>query len=220
MPAKEVQKESSIIQIIQDMVKNGESEEKIIATLQSLGVEPEKAKRLLLLGQADTFALLRNEISKIVANDLEKEKPKTVKYLQEQSDIVSKEMKKRVSAEVMGDLEKYEKNVTGQSKTFQQQMGDNIKAVTDLTDRTKNALNELGLRINTIEKDMEELKIKGVGSRNKFISFGLLFLGLIFCFSALYLFFTNAQVMSMENIIITVVMALVGITILFVATLV
>ena len=52
----------------------------------------------------------------------------------------------------MKDLEDYEKNITGQSKTFQQQMGENIRAVTDLTDRTKNALNELGLRINTIEK--------------------------------------------------------------------
>jgi len=70
MPVKENAKEASIIQIIQDMVKNGESEEKIIKTLESLGVEADKAKRLLLLGQADTFALLRNEISKIIAADM------------------------------------------------------------------------------------------------------------------------------------------------------
>lgn len=218
MAAKE-QKESSIIQIIQDMVKEGESEEKIIQTLQSLGVEPEKAKRLLLLGQADTFALLRNEISKIVSTDMDNEKPKIIKYLQDQSEVVSKDMKKKVSSEVMKDLEDYEKNITGQSKTFQQQMGENIRAVTDLTDRTKNALNELGLRINTIEKDMEEMKVKGVGSRNKFISLGLIALGLIFCLSALYMFFTNSQAMTMDSIIVTVIMALIGITLLFVATL-
>ncbi|MEK6972754.1 MAG: hypothetical protein AABW72_01815 [archaeon] len=218
MAAKE-QKESSIIQIIQDMVKEGESEEKIIQTLQSLGVEPEKAKRLLLLGQADTFALLRNEISKIVSTDMDNEKPKIIKYLQDQSEVVSKDMKKKVSSEVMKDLEDYEKNITGQSKTFQQQMGENIRAVTDLTDRTKNALNELGLRINTIEKDMEEMKVKGVGSRNKFISLGLIALGLIFCLGALYMFFTNSQAMTMDSIIVTVIMALIGITLLFVATL-
>ena len=66
---------------------------------------------------------------------------------------------------------------------------------------------------------MEEMKVKGVGSRNKFISLGLIALGLIFCLGALYMFFTNSQAMTMDSIIVTVIMALIGITLLFVATL-
>ena len=38
--------EASIIEVIDKMVREGESEEKIIKTLKDLGVEPEKAKRL------------------------------------------------------------------------------------------------------------------------------------------------------------------------------
>ena len=59
VPKQPESQDVSIIKIIQDMVREGESEEKVIQTLKELGVDPDKAKRLLLLGQADTFGLLR-----------------------------------------------------------------------------------------------------------------------------------------------------------------
>ena len=77
--------EPSIIEIIQNMVREGESEEKIVQTLQQLGVEPKKAQRLLLLAQADTFALLRSEISKIVKQDVDAEKQGLNVFVQQQA---------------------------------------------------------------------------------------------------------------------------------------
>ncbi len=67
-------KEASIIEIIEEMVRAGESEEKIVQTLKDIGISDKQAKKLLLLGEADTFALLKNEIRKIVKEDMEKEK--------------------------------------------------------------------------------------------------------------------------------------------------
>ena len=46
------------------MVRDGESEEKILGTLRDLGVSMDKAKKLLLLAQADTFNLLKSELKK------------------------------------------------------------------------------------------------------------------------------------------------------------
>ena len=77
--------EASIIQIIQKMVREGESEEKIIQSLKTLGVAPDKAKRLLLLGQADTFALLRSEITKIVKQSIEEQRGQTERIIGEEA---------------------------------------------------------------------------------------------------------------------------------------
>lgn len=65
--------ETSIIEIIEKMVKEGRPQKEIIAELKALGIKEEQARKLLLLGEADTFALLKNEIRKIVKEDMQKE---------------------------------------------------------------------------------------------------------------------------------------------------
>ena len=142
MAQKKVEKEASIIEIIQEMVREGESEEKIVETLKSLGVEPEKAKRLLLLGQADTFSLLRSEISKIVKTDIEAEKPAFVDFIRGQTENAGTKTKERISKEVLADVQKYEKAITGQSKSFQEQMAENMRRVTEISERVRGSLNE------------------------------------------------------------------------------
>lgn len=218
MAAKEM-KETSIIEIIQKMVKAGEPEEKIISTLKDLGVEPEKAKRLLLLGQADTFALLRSEIAKIVAADLEKEKPAMAKFIKEESKEAAERSREQLTKAVIADLRQYEKDITGQSKTFQEQINETVKRVADLSERVKDKLNELGEAVRTVQIDLDEMKLKGVGTRNKFISMLLLVLGIGFCVSDLYLFYTIfGGEITVDSMIMVVIMALIGITMLFVAT--
>ncbi|MFH1544877.1 MAG: hypothetical protein ABIE23_02180 [archaeon] len=71
--AIQIGEEKSIIEIIERMVKEGEPEEKIIASLKALGIKENQAKKLLLLGEADTFTLLKSEIRKIVREDIKKE---------------------------------------------------------------------------------------------------------------------------------------------------
>ncbi len=65
--------ETSIIEIIEKMVREGRPQKEILKELKSLGIKEEQAKKLLLLGEADTFALLKKEIQKIVKEDMKKE---------------------------------------------------------------------------------------------------------------------------------------------------
>jgi predicted phage tail protein len=212
-------KEASIIEIIQKMVREGESEEKIIQTLKDLGVEPEKAKRLLLLGQADTFALLQNEISKIVSKELEKQKSSLKEFIEDQAETAAEKEREQLTKAVISDLKEYEKDITGQSKTFQEQIQENVTKVTELSDRVKVKLNELGEAVHTIQMDMDEIKLKGIGSRNKWISTLLLFMGIAFCIGDILLFYTAFQgEITIDTMIITVIMALIGITMIFVAS--
>jgi len=211
--------ETSIIGIIEKMVKEGEPEEKIIQTLKDLGVEPEKAKRLLLLGQADTFALLKGEIKKIVKEELEEGKPVLKKFIQEEAVSSADESRQQLTKAVISDLKEYEKDITGQSKTFQEQISSNIKRVNDLNDRVKNKLNELGEAVRQVQIDMDEVHVKGIGGRNKLIGNALLFLGLAFGTGDAILFFLNfGKPLSVDTLIIMTVMALITVTMMFVAT--
>lgn len=210
--------EASIIEIVRKMVAEGESEEAIVQSLQDLGVDKSKAQRLLLLGQADTFALLRNEISKIVKADLEEEKPKLIKFIEEQAEKTSKNTKEKIEKQVMADIRNYEKDITGQSQTFQEQINETVSKFTELSERVRGKLNELGEQVHQVQIDMDEFKLKGVGTRNKWISLALIVFGLIFLAGDLYLFLTAGTPISTDSIIIAVIMALIGITMLFVAT--
>ncbi len=218
-------KEKSIIEIIQQMVANGDSEEKILKTLKDLGVPMENAKRLLLVGQADTFALLRSEISKIVKSDLELEKPRLTKYIDEEAQRASEAAKGKIEQEVIADLQKYEKDITGQSKTFQEQIGETVKTVADLSDRVRDQLNALGAQVDTIQKDMDEMKVRGLGVRNRIISLLFIVLGVVFCGLAGYFAYQNFSLisagtgLSIDAVIILLVVGMIGITLLFVASL-
>ena len=219
------EKEKSIIEIIQQMVANGDSEENILNTLKDIGVPMENAKRLLLVGQADTFALLRSEISKIVKSDLELEKPRLTKYIDAQAQRASEAAKVKIEQEIISDLQKYEKAITGQSKTFQEQIGETVKTVVDLSDRVRDQLNALGTQVDTIQGDLGEMKVKGLGVRNRIISLLFILLGVIFCGLAGYFAYQNFNLISagiglpIDAVIILLVVAMIGITLLFVASL-
>ena len=211
--------EASIIEVIDKMVREGESEEKIIKTLKDLGVEPEKAKRLLLLGQADTFSLLKGEIKKIVEKEIEEEKPVMKKFIEEEAMSSAEGMRTELTKAVISDLKDYEKDITGQSKTFQEQIKDNIGRINELNDRVRTKLNELGEAVRQTQVDMNEVKIKGIGGRNRFISNALWGLGLIFGLSVLYQFWTlSGQALTIDSLILMAIMALISVTMLFVAT--
>ena len=214
-----VQQDASIIDIIQKMVREGETEDKIINTLKDLGVDPDKAKRLLLLGQADTFALLKGEIKKIVVQEMEAEKPVLKKFIQEEAVTSADTSRKQLTKAVISDLKEYEKDITGQSKTFQEQINDNIRKVNDLNERVKGKLNELGEAVREVQIDMDEVKIKGVGGRNKLISNALMGLGLLFGIGDAFLFYTTfGQPLTVDSLIVMTIVALITVTMMFVAT--
>ncbi|MCX8158370.1 MAG: hypothetical protein N3D73_01755 [Candidatus Diapherotrites archaeon] len=211
--------DESIIEIIRKMVAEGEPEEKIVQQLKDLGVEPDKAKRLVLLGQADTFALLRGEIVKIVNAELEKQKPAMLSYLNEESKKISKKMEEDITKAVIRDVKQYEEELMGQSKHFQDQINDNVKKLSELSDRVRDKLNELGVAVKQVQVDLDELKLKGVSTRNRFVTFLLLFFGIAFCVADFYFFYSLiSSDITVDGIILTVVFAMIGITMLFVST--
>jgi hypothetical protein len=212
---------SSIIEIIEKMVRDGEPEEKILKTLLELGVEPEKAKKLLLLGQADTFSLLKREIRNIVHDELEKEKPMLKKFIEEETIQANYEARQELTKAVISDLKEYEKDISGYNKTFQEKIEENVRKITEMNDKLKIKLNEMGENLRQVQIDMDEMRIKGIGSRNKLISNALWLLGLFFGVGTFYIFITSfGQALTIDNIIVMITMALITITMLFVATII
>jgi hypothetical protein len=213
--------EPSIIEIIQNMVKEGESEDKILSTLSQLGVEQKKAQRLLLLAQADTFALLRNEISKIVKQDIEAEKQGLNQYIQKEAQSAVQGVKQNLASEIKDDLSSYEKQVSQDRKGFESQTVDTVTKFTDLAERIRIRVNELGKDVQQIKVDQDEMKLRGVGTQNRMVSFLLLGVGVLFVLAALGMFVFNfGAVLSIESIIVFIIMALIGVAAMFVSTLV
>lgn len=218
---KEQKVEPSIIEAVQKMVAEGESEQNIIKTLRELGVDEEKAKRLLLVGQADTLALLRNEIKKIVTAYVELEKPKLVQFIEDSAEGAGEKVRQKVSNEVMDDIKQYEKAITGQSQTFEEQINDTVAKMAELSERVRLKLNELGEQVKQVQVDMEEFKLKGISMRNRMLSLGLIGLGFLFILIDLFIFVTQFHFgVTIDAVIISVIVGLLGITMLFVATII
>jgi hypothetical protein len=109
--------ETSIIEIIEKMVKEGRPQEEILKELKSLGIKEEQARKLLLLGEADTFALLKNEIKKMVKEDMKKEEEVFRKLIveivkeeeQKVEDSLSRQIKE-LGARIEGKIKEEEKS--------------------------------------------------------------------------------------------------------------
>ncbi len=211
----------SIIEIIQNMVKEGESEDKILQTLSQLGVDPKKAQRLLLLGQADTFALLRSEISKIVKKDLEAEKKELNEFIQKESKAAVENARKGFGEQIKTDMRAYENEIDKQEKNFESGLDEKVGKYTDLAERIRLRVNQMGKDVQQIKIDQDELKLRGVGTQNRMVSFIMLGVGIIFVLAALGVFLFNfGAALTIESMIVFIVMSLVGVAALFISTLV
>ncbi|MDO8627962.1 MAG: hypothetical protein Q7K42_05845, partial [Candidatus Diapherotrites archaeon] len=177
--------EASIIQIIQEMVAAGENEEKIIATLEQLGVDAAQAKKLLLIGQSDVFALLKNEIHKIVIDDLTRERPNVDKYIEDRARKLTKDIADEEASVMKKNIKEWEEDVASKSTKFQKQINDTVQSVTELSDRVRDQLNVLGEQVQQVRLDLEELKLTGIGKRNQTIGTIVLGLGILFILVAL-----------------------------------
>lgn len=218
MPAN---KEASIIEVIQNMVREGETEEKIIQNLKELGVEPEKAKRLLLLGQADTFALLRSEISNIAKSDVESNVVKLQETVNKKMIEARTELKKSIETDFKKDFEVLKNSLIAENKDFREGIAEDVQKTLSITEKFRENLNELNLKVGEINADLEEVRLGGVGIRNKIMSMALIVGGIFFLIASVYLFFFKfSNSMSIDAMIFTIITAMIGITMLFVATIV
>ncbi len=224
-PKKAGKKKASIIEVIQEMVSAGEPEEKIVQTLVDLGVEKEQAKRLLLLGEANTFAVLEAEIRKIVAKNLDEKKPEISSFIQEEVKTVGgkhkKESVKELSASLQGEAEKFRKNVQERQKKFESRVNSRLTELGDLAGSLKSNQEILTHEVEQFAADMNEVKLKGLGLKNRFVSLTFIGLGLAFLIVTMYLFVTRfGEAVTVDSIIITAIMAFIGVALLFVASII
>src|SRR3989344_998703 len=335
----------SIIETIDKMVKEGESEEKILSTLKDIGISPDNSRRLLILGQADVFSLLKGEIKRTVRDEMvggpapqagkpgapmgEKQEQKYLAELKEyekamarQNEALRKELddkirritemeektktnyssqSKVIQEQVMASLREYEKGIAAQNKTFQEQVaskiskgsglsekarqeltsskslteqfsesfrnhqksvsgqnqqfqaevnqklqrineleertqkrlgqmpdgykaqeeiGQKLQKMGELEEKNQKRLNQMADEVRKVEADLGEAGLRGVGTRNKLISYAVITLGLIFGAGTLYLFYTNVQEFTTQSIITLTIMAIITVTLLVVGTLI
>ncbi|MDD3159804.1 MAG: hypothetical protein PHQ98_02455 [Candidatus ainarchaeum sp.] len=214
-----IENNSSIIEIIQKMVQEGQSNEDIVKTLQGLGVEKEQAKRLLLIAEADTFTLLKKEINALVASELE-DKRKEFESLIEQ-DIKKIEEKEKIEIKKMAENELNEVviDIKEDIKKYQSKIDENIESSQKTVNLVKISLDTLNQKSSQLELDVEQLKVHKFRKSSKIISYLFLSLGLIILVFALYLMFLNFDKIDMSQIILISIALLGSISLMFASVL-
>ncbi len=157
--------EKSIIQIIQRMVEENEPEEKIVNTLQTLGVEKTQASRLLLIAQADTFTLLKSEIDKIVQQRIDEKRKLIEQDAQKFIDSELETKKKEVKVDLEKEFLRYKLGLSDSQKAFQESVSESVSKIAKLNEEVYSMAEENKKMIKTVEKDLTETKLKGVKMR-------------------------------------------------------
>ena len=201
----------SIIQIIQKMVQENESEQRIIETLLSMGISEDQAKRLLLIAQADTFTLLSSEISKIVQQQVDEKKEQMgaeVKKLLEQ-EIAQK--KKEISIEIEKEFLKNKTALTENQAQFQDSVKETISKIAKLNEDVYSMSTENKKMIETVEKDLTETKLKGIKVRRSITRSALLGIGIIMFFATIIILVTSYTTsFNLDQITTAIILALIG----------
>jgi len=204
-----VKNKESISKIIQDMVRSGESEKKITDTLKELGVQPGQAKKLLMLGQADTFALLEGEIGKLSRMQVESAMPELKAEMQKELRKTQKDLEET--------LDEY---VEEEAKNLRKKFSEQMKLVNEVNSAMNEKLDKVAGEAAEVRKEVKEMQLRRLGTKNEWVTLLLVLGGVGFLVSALYFFFVIAQAITLDSIIIFIIICLTGITMLFSSTIV
>ena len=199
-------KEASIIGAIREMMKNGEPDEKILKTLVEMGVKPEQARRLIMIGQADTLTILQSDIGRIAKGQIENEMPALKRMVENELMKTRKELKKTVKDELDEEME-----------VFRGHMNEDLKLVNEVTGSLESKLGKIDEKVSDVRGEVKEMQMRRLGTKNEWLSLVLVVGGLAFnafAFIMLYFIFTSASV-TLDSLIMTIVTALTGITMLF-----
>jgi len=208
---------TSIITVVQSMVKSGESEEKIIKALQDLGVSAEQAKRLLLLAEANTFAVLQNEISNIVKEYAEQEKPRLVEFIRKEAEKAEQEMTIKVERRALNAFKEDQSFIENQATMFQARVNQSVKNIMQLNDQTKTSIADLGSKVSNMQRDVWALKHRVFGSKLvKAVSSFLLGLQTALIIASAYLFAVAFSGIQVEVLVMAMVIGAIMATIVYV----
>jgi type I site-specific restriction endonuclease len=194
---------ASIVSIIREMVKAGESEANIIKSLKEVGIKEKDAKRLLLLGEADTFALLQSEINKMVREYFDREKPQLVKYIEQKVSEEEQEMVGKVEKRALSAFKEDQKFIENQATMFQARVNQSVKNILQLNQETKAKIADLAGRLSNTERSVWTIKERVLGSKTvRFISALLLTFEVALVAATAYLVLTGAAHASYDVMVV------------------
>lgn len=193
-----------MIKIVQKMMEDGESDNKIISTLIELGLDRREAEKMLETGKQKSLSMQRSLISKLAKEQLELEKPELKKIIYQEAEKTRELLYDRISAKLLNELRqekiKLEKSLQLANKVLE-----------NLEEKTEMQAKELG----QVEKQIQKLQFSGFGEKNAWLKIVLIASGIIFSLSALALMFFSISSLEMETLILTAIIALTGITMFF-----
>lgn len=203
--------DKSIIQIIQKMVQENESEDKIITTLESMGVDETQAKRLLLIAQADTFTLLNSELDKIVDQKLAKQKEQMQKESTNFISSVLEQKKKEIESDMDKSFLRYKNDILDNQKKFQTSVNDTISKVAKLNEQSYSMSEENKKMIEIVNKDLSETKLKGIKLRRSLARNLLLLVGVFsFIGAIIFLATTFINTFNVDYVTAAIILVLIG----------
>ena len=207
--------DESIINVIQKMVQEGQPREKIVQTLQDLGVEEEQAKKLLLIAEADTFTLLRKEINTMVREEFAGQKSQFEDIIHSDLAKVENEEKGKIRELAVAQLGDVRQDVINEAKGFEERVNKTINSSQKTVSMVKIALDSINERLAQMELDTEQLKVHKFRKRSMLFSYTMLAIGVILLATSLVMFIWKFAELDNTQILMIGVMVLASITLMF-----
>ena len=208
-------KTESIIDIIQKMVQEGQSSDKIVQTLHDLGVNDDQAKRLLLIAEADTFTLLKKEINNLVREEVLAQKKDFEEIIKHDISMIEEEEKLKAGEIARAELKDVKEEVLVESKDFEGRVNKVIADSQKTVSLVKVALDSLNNRLAQSELDIEQMKVHKFRGKSLFFSYAMLGLGAAILMIGAFLLITNFSKIDIAQIVIISVLILASVTLMF-----
>lgn len=208
-------KNESIIEVIQNMVQEGQPREKIIQTLYELGVNDDQAKRLLLIAEADTFTLLKKEINNLVKEEMVTQKKEFDEMIKQDLKMIESEEKIAAGDIAREELKDVKTDILGEARGFEDRVNKVINDSQKTVSLVKVALDSLNSRLAQTELDVEQIKVHKFRKRSMFFSYAMLAVGAVVLIMAAFLLFINFGKLDIAQIVIIAILLLASITFMF-----
>ncbi len=201
-------KEEGIIEIIQKMVRQGKSNEEITKTLEAMGVREKEAKRLLLIAEANTFALLEREIAKIVEK-------KFGGFIEKKE----KEIDRVISGRIKEKEKAFEKLSQEKAAGLEEKIKSLSKSALGIVEKTRKRTEDLTKEIEQLKIDIERLRL--TGRKPWWLAKLIVGVGLLFSALFVYVILRGLSLpITIDETIRLIVVAIIAVTMFFVAALI
>jgi len=208
-------KNESIIEVIQRMVQESQPREKIIQSLHDLGVNEDQSKRLLLIAEADTFTLLKKEINSLVRSEFSLQKKDFEDLIKKDIKLIEESEKTEVTAIAAASLKDVRDDIVLESKNFEDRVNKVINDSQKAVSLVKVALDSLNNRLAQTEVDIEQMKVHKYRARTMAFSYTMLALGAGLLCIVIFLFFSNFEKLDITQIVVMAILTLASITLMF-----